>query len=214
MAPDGTDHQTAEQWPRCEFGKTLFAEGDCRRPGEVQMDGSLLCVTHAQLLRLQVRENLTLGRVFEMDKWLENPNNRADQLSWQRVLHQRDEAVEQLRFNRTLIEAHNELDRLRTQKCNTSYTFCCTPRYRIRKMSCQVLVEPPAPTAGFSISPRSTSGLWGDVSPDGLHLGLRADVPGEGVLGERLEVLGEFMNLPGVGVECVGGQLCLAIQLH
>ena len=157
MAPDGTDHRTTGQQPRCELGKTLFAEGECRRPGEIQMDGSLLCVPHAQLLRLRVRENLTLGRVFEMDKWLENPNNRADQLSWQRVLHQRDEAVEQLRFNRTLIEAHNELDRLRTQRCNTSYTFCCTPRYRIRKMSCQVLVEPPASTAGFSISPRSTN---------------------------------------------------------
>ncbi len=111
MALEEANDQTAGQWPRCEFGKTLFEEGECRRPGEVQVDGSLLCVPHAQLLRLQVKENLTLGRVFEMDKWLENPNNRADQLSWQRVLHQRDEAVEQLRFNRTLIEAHNELDR-------------------------------------------------------------------------------------------------------
>jgi hypothetical protein len=108
MVPDGTDHQTAEQRPRCEFGKTLFAEGECQRLGQVQMDGSLLCVPHAQLLRMQVRENLALGRVFEMDKWLDDPNNRAEQLSWQRVLRQRDEAVEQLRFNRTLIEAHKE----------------------------------------------------------------------------------------------------------
>jgi hypothetical protein len=108
MAPDGTDHQTAEQRPRCEFGKTLYAEGECRRPGEVQVDGSLLCVPHAQLLRLRVREGLSLGRVFEMDKWLDDLNNRADQLRWQRVLRQRDEAVEQLRFNRTLIVAHKE----------------------------------------------------------------------------------------------------------
>jgi hypothetical protein len=108
MAPDGTDHQTTELRPRCESGKTLFAEGDCRRSGEVQVDGSLLCVPHAQLLRLQVRENLSLGRVFEMDKWLDDPNNRADQLRWQRVLRERDEAVEQLRFNRTLLEAHRE----------------------------------------------------------------------------------------------------------
>jgi hypothetical protein len=61
-----------------------------------------------ELLRLEAREEAMLARVFEMDKWLDDPNNRADQLSWQRVLHQRDEAVEQLRFNRTLIEAHNE----------------------------------------------------------------------------------------------------------
>jgi hypothetical protein len=108
MAPDGTDHQTAEQRPRCEFGKTLYAEGECRRPGEVQVDGSLLCVPHAQLLRLRVRESLTLGRLFEMDKWLDGSNNRADQLRWQRVLRQRDEAVEQLRFNRTLTVAHKE----------------------------------------------------------------------------------------------------------
>jgi hypothetical protein len=106
MALEDAHHQAIEQQSRCEFGKTLFTEGDCRRPGEVQVDGSLLCVPHAQLLRLRVRESLTLGRLFEMDKWLDDPNNRADQLSWQRVLRQRDEAVEQLRFNRTLIEAH------------------------------------------------------------------------------------------------------------
>jgi hypothetical protein len=111
MALEEAKNQTADRQPRCEFGKTLFEEGECRRPGEVQLDGSVLCVPHAKLLRLQVRENLTLGRVFEMDKWLDDPSNRADELHWQRVLHQRDEAVEQLRFNRTLIEAHNELDR-------------------------------------------------------------------------------------------------------
>jgi hypothetical protein len=43
-----------------------------------------------------------------MDKWLDNPNNRADQLHWQRVLGQRDEVLEQLGFNRTLLEAHKE----------------------------------------------------------------------------------------------------------
>jgi hypothetical protein len=30
----------------------------------------------------------------------------VDQLHWQRVLYQRDEVVERLRFNRTLLEAH------------------------------------------------------------------------------------------------------------
>ncbi len=108
MAPHGTDHQTAEQRPRCEFGKTLYAEGECRRPGEVQVDGSLLCVPHAQLLRLRVKENLSLGSVFEMDKWLDDPNNRADQLRWQRVLRERDEVEEQLRFNRMLTETHKK----------------------------------------------------------------------------------------------------------
>jgi hypothetical protein len=75
------------------------------------LDGSVLCVPHAKLLRLQVRENLLLGTVFEMDKWLDDPNSRADQLRWQRVLRERDEVEEQVRFNRTLIEAHRGRDR-------------------------------------------------------------------------------------------------------
>ena len=106
MALEDTNEQTTEQQSRCEFAKTLFSEGECQRLGEVQSDGSLLCVPHAELLRLKVRVDTLLGTVFEMDKWLDNPNNRADQLRWQRVLHQRDEVLEQLRFNRTLLEAH------------------------------------------------------------------------------------------------------------
>jgi len=92
--------------PRCEHGKTLFSEGECQGTGEAQLDGRVLCVPHAELLRLEAREETLLGTVFEMDKWLDNPNNREDQLRWRRVLHQRDEVVEQLRSNRTLIEAH------------------------------------------------------------------------------------------------------------
>jgi hypothetical protein len=110
LALQDTNEQTADPWPRCEFGKTLFSEGECQRTGEVQLDGSQLCVPHAKRLRLEVKENSLLGTVFEMDKWLDNPNNRVDQLHWQRVLHQRDDVVEQLRFNSTLLEAHKEAD--------------------------------------------------------------------------------------------------------
>ena len=77
------------------------------------MDSSLLCVPHAELLRLEVRESTLLATVFEMDKWLDNPSNRADELHWRRLLHQRDETVEQLRFNRTLIVAQKEVDQQR-----------------------------------------------------------------------------------------------------
>ena len=108
MALEDTNVHTTELQRRCEHGKTLFLEGECRMTGEVQLDGSLLCVPHAELLRLEVRENTLLGTVFEMDKWLDNPDNRADELHWRRVLHQRAEAVEQLRTNSTLIEAHKE----------------------------------------------------------------------------------------------------------
>ena len=66
-----------------------------------------------ELLRLEAREEALLGKVFEMDKWLDGPNNRAGGLHWRRVLRERDEALEQLRFNRTLIEAHKEANRSR-----------------------------------------------------------------------------------------------------
>jgi hypothetical protein len=110
MALEDTNHQTTEQQPRCEYGKTQFSEGECPRTGEVQLDGSALCVPHAKLSRLEVQESTLLGTVFEMDGWLDNPDNRADQLRWRRLLRERDEVVEQLRFNHTLIEAHKERD--------------------------------------------------------------------------------------------------------
>ena len=113
MALEDANNQTADQQPRCEYGKTLLSEGECQTTGEVQSDGSLLCVPHAKLLRLEVQNGTLLGTVFEMDKWLDNPDNRADQLRWRRLMHERDEAVEQLRFNRTLIEAHKEADQQR-----------------------------------------------------------------------------------------------------
>ncbi len=102
------DAHAADRRARCEFGKTLFADGECTRSGEVQLDGSLLCIHHAKKLRLQVREENLLGTVFEMDKWLDNADNRADRLHRRRLLRERDEVVEQLRFNRALIEAHEE----------------------------------------------------------------------------------------------------------
>jgi hypothetical protein len=104
---DTTDH-TEDQQARCEFDKPFFSEGECQWPGEVQLDGSLLCVPHAELLRLEAREGTLLVRVFEMDKWLDGPGTRANQSRWWRVLRQRDEAVERLRLNRKLIEAHKE----------------------------------------------------------------------------------------------------------
>ena len=104
---DTTDH-TADQQARCEFDKPFFSEGECQKTGEVQLDGSLLCVPHAELLRLEAREGTLLVRVFEMDKWLDGPGTRANQSRWWRVLRKRDEAVERLRLNRKLIEAHKE----------------------------------------------------------------------------------------------------------
>jgi hypothetical protein len=95
LPPAYTDYHTADPWSRCEFGKTLHSEGECQRTGDVQFDGSVL------------------GTVFEMDKWLDNPDNRADQLRWRRLLRERDEVVEQLRFNRRLLEAHKEANQQR-----------------------------------------------------------------------------------------------------
>ena len=110
MSPEDINEQFADQQPRCEIAKILIAEGECRRLGEVQLDGSLLCVRHAKLLRLEDHSETMLGEVFEMDQWLESVDGQADELRVRRVEHQRNEVVEQLRFDRTQIALiRNEL---------------------------------------------------------------------------------------------------------
>ena len=94
-----TNEQSADQQSRCEIGNILTAEGECRRLGEVQVDGRLLCVFHAELLRLKDRSETMLGVVFEMDQWLESVDAQADELRVRRIEHQRNEVVEQLRFD-------------------------------------------------------------------------------------------------------------------
>jgi hypothetical protein len=99
-----TNEQFADQQPRCEIGKILIAEGECRRLGEVQLDGSVLCVPHAELLRLQSRSETMLRKVFEMDQWLDSVDGQADELRVWRAEHHRNELVEELRFDRARIE--------------------------------------------------------------------------------------------------------------
>src|SRR5215210_5140941 len=65
-----TDEQSADQQPRCEIGKIRNSEGKCLRPGEVRLDGIVLCPRHAELLRLEDHSETILGEVFEMDQWL------------------------------------------------------------------------------------------------------------------------------------------------
>jgi hypothetical protein len=101
VSPEITNKLFTDHQPRCEIGKVLIAEGECRRPGEVQLDGSLLCVSHAELLRLEDRSETMLGKVFEMDQWLESADGEADEVRVRRAEHHRNELVEQLRFNRT-----------------------------------------------------------------------------------------------------------------
>jgi hypothetical protein len=94
-----TNEQSPNQQLRCEIDKILTAEGECRRLVELQLDGRLLCVSHAELLRLKNRSETMLGVVFEMDKWLERVDGEADELRVRRIEHQRKEIVEQLRFD-------------------------------------------------------------------------------------------------------------------
>jgi hypothetical protein len=104
VCPEDTNEQFPNQPPRCEIGKTLMAEGECRRLGEVQLDGSLLCVAHAGLLRLQDRSEALLGEVFQMDEWLDSVDGEADELRVRRAEHHRNELVEQLRFDRARMQ--------------------------------------------------------------------------------------------------------------
>ena len=99
----GANEHTADQHPYCTIDKTLIGE-QCQRPGEVRLDGNLLCVRHAELLKLEDRSATLLGTVFEMDKWLDDTHNHMNELRWRRVLRQRDEVVEELRSIRTQIE--------------------------------------------------------------------------------------------------------------
>jgi hypothetical protein len=104
VAPeDDTNEQFADQQSRCEIDKILTQEGECRRLGEVQLAERPLCVRHAKLLTLKNRSETKLGMVFEMDQWLESVEGQADELRVRRVEHQRNEVVEQLRFDRTQI---------------------------------------------------------------------------------------------------------------
>jgi len=105
-----TNEQSAEEQRRCEIDKIRKAEGECLRPGEVQLDGRLLCVSHAELLRLKDDSETMLGEVFEMDQWLESVDGQADELRVRRAEHHRNELREQLRFDRTRIQLiHDEL---------------------------------------------------------------------------------------------------------
>ena len=104
MSPEITNKLFTDHQPRYEIGKVRIAEGECQRPGEVQLDGSLLCVPHAELLRLEDRSEAMLGKVFEMDQWLESVDGEADELRVRRAEHHRNELVEQLRFNRTRMD--------------------------------------------------------------------------------------------------------------
>ena len=99
-----TNEQFADQQSHCEIDKIRKAEGECRRLGEVQLDGSLLCVRHAELLRLEDHSETMLGEVFEMDQWLESVDGEADELRVRRAEHHRNELVEQLRFDRARIQ--------------------------------------------------------------------------------------------------------------
>jgi hypothetical protein len=102
VAQEDANQHHADQHSRCEIGKTLIGE-QCQRLGEVRLDGSLLCVYHAEVLKFEEYSDMLLGTLFEMDKWLGNPHNRTDELRWRRMLRQWDEVVEVLRSTRTRI---------------------------------------------------------------------------------------------------------------
>jgi hypothetical protein len=99
-----TNEQSADQQPRCEIDWIRIAEGECLRPGEVHLDGSVLCVSHADLLKLEDHSETMLGEVFKMDQWLESVDGQADELRVRRAEHHRDDLVEQIRYNRMVIE--------------------------------------------------------------------------------------------------------------
>jgi hypothetical protein len=73
------------------------------RPGEVHLDGCVLCVSHAELLKLEDNSETILREKFEMDQWLESVDGQDDELGVRRAEHHRDDLVEQIEYNRMVI---------------------------------------------------------------------------------------------------------------
>jgi hypothetical protein len=100
---DTNEQFITDQQPRCEIGKVLIAGEECQRTGEVQLDGSRVCVHHAELLSVGERSENLIGTVFMMDQWLESVDGEIDEEHVRRVEQHRKEIVEQLRLNLTRI---------------------------------------------------------------------------------------------------------------
>jgi hypothetical protein len=96
--------QSADERPRCEIDKIREAEEACKWPGEVRLDGSVVCVRHAELLGLEDHSEAILGEVFEMDQWLESVDGRDDESRVGRAEHHRNDLAEQVRSNRSRME--------------------------------------------------------------------------------------------------------------
>lgn len=106
----GINEQFVDQKSGCGIIKILIEEGECRRLGEIWSDETPLCRPHAELVRFRKRGNSLLEKVFEMDRWLDSTDGEADELRVRRVKQQRNELVEELRFNHTQIGLiHDEL---------------------------------------------------------------------------------------------------------
>lgn len=104
LSQERTNKSTADQCSYCEVGITLVGE-ECQRLGEIRVDESLLCARHAELVVLEKHSNMLLGTAFEMDKWLDDAQNRTDELRFRRMLRQRDEVVLELRSTTTQTDA-------------------------------------------------------------------------------------------------------------
>lgn len=63
----------------------------------------VLCVSLAELLRLEDQSERMLGEVFQMDRWLESVDGQADESRVSRAEHHRNELAEQIRLRRARI---------------------------------------------------------------------------------------------------------------
>jgi hypothetical protein len=106
MRTEEVDSNNVVSQPRCEIDKTLLG-GECERPGGVMFRGLLvLCRPHAELLKLEDREEALVGSVSRMDVWMEqNRSAGADEEFVGRIRHERDEAAAALRLTRTQLRS-------------------------------------------------------------------------------------------------------------
>ena len=108
-----TNEQSADQQSRCEIDWIRIAEGEYLRLDEVQLGGSVLCVSHAELLRLEDHPRRCSAKCSRWISGWKASTGRPKRwaLGVQSAIEtHRDDLVEQIRFNRAQIELiHDEL---------------------------------------------------------------------------------------------------------
>lgn len=112
MPQEAQDHdaeqRSTDRRTLCEYERTLTGTV-CEEPGEIRYAGVFVCQEHAPLLALEERTDILMGTLLSLDREVEIPEVREDELRLRRLKHRIEDIEQQLRINRL------ELDLARMQ---------------------------------------------------------------------------------------------------